>query len=177
MHVDAKKTAVSGLLMALAVLLIILSGIFDFNTLFFLALAAFLVGIIIREYGLGWGTGFLIGSAILGFLLAPQKLYCITYVMMAVYVLGTEFLWRFLGGHPDWKNRKQIFMTGKFVMFNVMYLPVLLLFPKLFFAGEISERMLLVFAVGGQAALYIYDRAYEYFLIHVWGRLRDKLFK
>ena len=50
MHVNAKKTAVSGLLMALSVLLLVLSGVLDFSTLFFLAAAAFFVGIIIKEY-------------------------------------------------------------------------------------------------------------------------------
>ena len=36
MHVSGKKMAVSGLLMALSVVMIILSGVLDFNTLFFL---------------------------------------------------------------------------------------------------------------------------------------------
>lgn len=58
MHVNAKKTAVSGLLMALSVLLLVLSGVLDFSTLFFLAAAAFFVGIIIKEYGLGYGAAF-----------------------------------------------------------------------------------------------------------------------
>ena len=40
MHVSGKKMAVSGLLMALSVVMIILSGVLDFNTLFFLAAAA-----------------------------------------------------------------------------------------------------------------------------------------
>ena len=52
MHVNTRKMAVSGLLMAFAVVLIILSGILDFNTLFFLAAAAFLIGVIIREFDL-----------------------------------------------------------------------------------------------------------------------------
>ena len=41
MPVNGKKMAVSGLLMALSVVMIVLSGILDFNTLFFLAAAAF----------------------------------------------------------------------------------------------------------------------------------------
>ena len=48
MPVNGKKMAVSGLLMALSVVMIVLSGILDFNTLFFLAAAAFCVGIIVR---------------------------------------------------------------------------------------------------------------------------------
>ena len=125
MHVNAKKMAVSGLLMALAVIFIILSGILDFNTLFFLAAAAFFVGIIIREFGLRYGAAYFIGCLVLGVLLAPQKLYCITYAMMGIYVLGIEFLWYYLGKHPQWAKRKLIFQIGKFVIFNMMYLPVL----------------------------------------------------
>lgn len=176
MHVNAKKMAVSGLLMALAVLFIVLSGILDFNTLFFLAAAAFFVGIIIREFGLRYGAAYFIGCLVLGFLLAPQKLYCITYAMMGIYVLGIEFLWHYLGKHPEWTQRKLIFQIGKFGIFNVMYLPVLFLFPKLLFAGEIPDIMLLVLVIAGQIALFIYDKTYEYFLIRMWGQVRERIF-
>ena len=58
MHVNAKKMAFSGLLLALTVILIVLSGVFDFNTLFLLAIASFFVGVIIREYGMKYGVAF-----------------------------------------------------------------------------------------------------------------------
>ncbi len=176
MHVNTRKLAVSGLLMAFDVVLIILSGIIDFNTLFLLAAAAFLVGVIIREFDLKYGLAFFVGSLVLGVLLAPQKLYCITYAMMGIYVLGVEFFWDFLGKHPGWKSRKILLILGKLLLFNIMYLPALFLFPKLLFAGEIPKTMLLVFVLGGQAALFVYDRAYDYFLIHLWGQVREKLF-
>ena len=83
-----KKNGVSGLLMAFAVVLIILSGILDFNTQFFLAAAAFLIGVIIREFDLRYGLAFFLGCLILGGLLAPQKLYCITYAMMGDLCAG-----------------------------------------------------------------------------------------
>ena len=54
MPVNGKKMAVSGLLMALSVVMIVLSGILDFNTLFFLAAAAFCVGIIVNR--LQWNS-------------------------------------------------------------------------------------------------------------------------
>ena len=73
MHVDTKKTAVGGILMALAVLCIVLSGILEFNTLFLLAAASFFVGVMIREGGLAAGLAFYAGTAALGLLLAPQK--------------------------------------------------------------------------------------------------------
>lgn len=177
MHVDNRKLAVSGLLMAFSVLLIILSGIIETNTLFLLALAAFCIGIMIREYGIGHGAAFLAGSLILGGLLAPQKLYCITYAMMGIYVVCVELLYVQLGKYRDRKKSRIFFIIGKFVIFNLMYLPALLFMPKLFFTGEIQQALLIAFIAGGQVALILYDKAYEYFLIHVWERMRNKLFK
>lgn len=176
MHINGKKMAVSGLLMAFSVLLIILSGVLEFNTLFLLAAAAFCVGIIIREYGMRLGGGFFAGCLILGLLLAPQKTYCITFAVMGAYVLLSEGLWRFLGVHQEIKKPGAVLAAGKFLIFNVLYLPALLLFPKIFFAGEIPGKMLLFFIIGGQAALVLFDRAYDYFLIRMWENIRRKLF-
>ena len=67
MLVNGKKMAVSGLLMALSVVMIILSGVLDFNTLFFLAAAAFCVGIIVREYELKTGIVFFCRYSAFGF--------------------------------------------------------------------------------------------------------------
>ena len=60
MHINAKKMAVSGILMAVTVLLVCFGGILESNTLFLLAGAAFCVGIIIKEYGLKTGVAFFI---------------------------------------------------------------------------------------------------------------------
>ena len=112
MYVNTKKMAVSGLLMALAVVFIVLSGILDFNTLFFLAAAAFFVGIIIREFGLRYGAAYFIGCLVLGILLAPQKLYCITYAMMGIMFWELNFYGIILESTPvgkkktDFPNRK-----------------------------------------------------------------------
>ena len=60
--------AVSGLLLALTEILIILSGILEFNTLFLLGAASFSIGIIIREYGLKIGAAFYAAAVLLGFM-------------------------------------------------------------------------------------------------------------
>ena len=96
--------------------------------------------------------------------------------MMGTYVLFVEGLYRFLGRHQNIKNPKLVFGAGKFVIFNLMYLPALFLFPKLLFAGEISGKVMLFFLLGGQIALFLFDKAYEYFLIRMWGNWRGKLF-
>ena len=36
--------------------------------------------------------------------------------------------------------------------------------------------MMLVFLLGGQVALFLYDKAYEYFLVSMWSKMRERLF-
>ena len=52
MHVNAKRMAISGMLLALTVICMMLSSILESNTLFLLAAASYFVGIIIREMGM-----------------------------------------------------------------------------------------------------------------------------
>lgn len=177
MHINARKMAVSGVLMAVTVLLVCLGGILESNTLFLLAGAAFCVGIIIKEYGLKTGTAFFIGSVILSFLFAPQKLHCITFGLMGGYIVLIEAVFRVLGNHPNWKQRKRYFVLSKFLIFNLLYLPALFIAPKLFFAGKMAEKTKLVLIAGGQVALFIYDKAYEYFLVQIWEKISGKLLK
>ncbi len=172
MHINARKMAVSGILMAVTVLLVCFGGILESNTLFLLAGAAFCVGIIIKEYGLKMGVAFFIGSVILSFLFAPQKLHCITFGLMGSYIVLIEAVFRFFGNHPDWKRRRLYFNLSKFLIFNLLYLPALFIAPKLFFAGKIADKAKLILILGGQIALFIYDKAYEYFLVQIWEKFR-----
>lgn len=184
MLLRAKKLAFLGLLLAVAVLLVILGGILDFNTLFLLAAASFCIGIAIREHGLRLGFGFFLASVILSVLLAPNKLYCITYAAMGLYLVLTEFIWLKLASGPALKvgapvkrkpiNRARLFWILKFIIFNIIYIPLLLLAPQLIYQGKIllNFKIFLLLFTGGQAALIIYDRAYYYFQSRIWGKFR-----
>lgn len=177
MHVNGKKMAYAGLTLAITVVLIILSGVFEFNTLFLLGAASFGVGAVIREFGLRFGAAFYIASLILGFLLAPNKLYCVTYGAMALYILGIEFahdrIGRFRGMSVG--KRKGLFWALKYIVFNCLYVPVLVFFPKLLFAGKMSRAFLIGVFFAGQAVLFVYDRAYEYFQSVIWSRFHRQL--
>lgn len=175
MHVTTKKMAFAGLTLALAVLAIVLSGILEINTLFLLAAAAYLVGIVIRECGIRFGAAFYLAAILLGFILAPNKLYCITFGGLGFYILGIEFLYPLLGKIASEKKRSVLFWIVRYLIFNLVYLPILFLLPSLIFPGGIRGRMLFVFLLAGQAALFVYDRAYEYFQAHVWGGFRRRL--
>lgn len=119
---------------------------------------------------------FLSGKVCLSLLFTPQKLHCITFALMGGYIVLIEAVFRILGMHPDWKQRKLYFNLSKVLVFNLLYLPALFIAPKLFFAGKLSDKARLILILGGQAALFIYDKAYEYFLVQIWEKLRNKLF-
>lgn len=175
MHVGAKKMAFLGLLLALAVLLIILSGILEFNTLFLLAGASFGVGIAIRECGIRLGAGFYLASILLGLILAPNKLYCITFAAFGFYIVVVEYLFEKLADGKSRYNRKVIFWVMKYVLFNLMYIPTLLLMPSLIYQGELSSILLFGLFLAGQVGIVIFDKAYIYFQGSIWGKFRNHI--
>lgn len=175
MHISTRKLAFLGLLTALTVLLIIFSGIFDFNTVFLLACASYCVGIAFRESGYRMAIGFYLASTFLGVLLAPNKLYCITFAAMGFYILSSEYAYDRLKGNKNNSSPKGLLWVIKYILFNLMYLPALIFLPKLFYAGNISSIMLVAFIITGQIALFVYDIAYRYFQGSIWEKVRHRL--
>ena len=175
MHVNAKKIAVTGLLAAFSAVLLVLSSVVESSSLFFIAAASFCVGIVIREWGVGFGFGFLIASTFVNVIVSPNKFYCMTYAAMGLYLLLSEFLWEKIAAKERMKNRTLTLWIGKYLIFNVIYVPVLLFFQELIFTKKITGVLWIAVFLAGQAALFVYDRAYVYFQGIVWGKLRVRL--
>ena len=176
MHVSTKKLTVSAMLLAIAVILLYLGNVVESSTVFFLALAAFCTGIIQREYGIKSGWVFWIANMLLGLIVIPQKLYMVTFAVFSLYILLTEMGWSCLCRRVDEKKRNRMFVILRLVIFNVMYLPLVLGMPKLFLgemlllkAGDFLYPLLLF---GGQLFLVLFDRAYVYFQGVIWERIR-----
>lgn len=174
MHVGAKKIAIAGLLVAFSVVMLVLSSVIETSTLFFVAAASFCVGIAIREWGLKIGFGVFVADLLLGLLVAPNKLYCITFAGMGLYVWLSEVLWEKLAQSARVKRRYLMLWLGKYVIFNAMYIPTLFFMPRLLFAGKINGLAAVLLLLVGQVVLFIYDRAYAYFQSYIWGKLRTK---
>ena len=159
MHVKARMTAFSGLLLALSVVCMALGSVIETNTLFLLAAASYFVGIIIREFGMKAGVAF----------------YVISFAAMGFYILATEGSWRFLGKSGEKMQKSWIFWVMKYMVFNLMYIPMVLIFQELLFMKELSGGLLLAVLAAGQVGVWIYDRAYEYVQVHIWNKFRGKL--
>lgn len=175
MHVGAKKMATAGLLVAFSVVMMILSSVIETSSLFFIAAASFCAGIAVREWGLRLGFAFLIASVGLNFLVVPSKLYCFTLAGMGFYIWASEWLWNRVADARRLKHRAAMLWIGKYAIFNLMYVPVLFFAPQLLFTGKMNGLAAIVLLFCGQAILPIYDVAYRYFQMQVWGRLRGRL--
>ena len=128
MHVKSRLMAFGGLALALCILFMVLGSIFETGTLFFLAASSFFVGIVIRESGMKMGLAFYMAAVLLGFILAPNKFYVITFGAMGLYILVIEGVWRLLAKNPGRLRGRGLFWGAKYLVFNVMYIPAVLLF-------------------------------------------------
>ena len=175
MHVKARTLAFGGLLLALTVVFMALGSIIETSTLFLLAAASYFVGIVVREFGLRAGAAFYIAAVLLGFITAPNKFYVLTFAAMGFYIWGVEAVWRWLEKRPQYRNRRMIFWISKYVIFNIVYIPIVIAFREMLFARAVSDTMMIIVVLGGQIALFIYDRAYDYVQAHLWGKLRGRM--
>ena len=175
MHVKARTLAFGGLLLALTVVFMALGSIIETSTLFLLAAASYFVGIVVREFGLRAGAAFYIAAVLLGFITAPNKFYVLTFAAMGFYIWGIEAVWRWLEKRPQYRNRRMIFWISKYIIFNIIYIPIVIAFRGMLFARAVSDTMMIVVILGGQIGLFIYDRAYDYVQVHLWGKLRGRM--
>lgn len=177
MHVKSRLMAFGGLALALCILFMALGSIFETGTLFFLAASSFFVGIVIRESGMKMGLAFYLAAVLLGFILAPNKFYVITFGAMGLYILVIEGVWRLLAKNPGRLRGRGLFWGAKYLVFNVMYIPAVLLFQELLFSRSLSPAVLVGVLAAGQAGLWIYDNVYEYTQAHIWSRMRGRLLR
>ena len=174
MHVKAKVIAFSGLLLALSVVFMVLGSVIETSTLFLLAAASFFVGIVVREFGLAAGAAFYLAAVLLGFFVAPNKFYVLTFAAMGFYILGIEAVWRWLSKRHGMQKRHLIFWIAKYLIFNIVYIPIVIIFRDMLFAQAVSDTLLVIVIFGGQIGLFIYDRAYDYVQEHIWGKMRGR---
>ncbi len=175
MHVRTKSVAFGGLATALSIVCMSLGSIIESNTLFLLAAASYFVGIVIREFGIGAGTAFYAADVILGILIVPNKFYVISYAAMGLYILLIEIAWRAMARGDQRIQRRWIFWIVKYLIFNLLYVPMLVLFQDFFFARQLETPFLAGAFVLGQFGLWIYDQAYEYVQRHLWNKYRGRI--
>ena len=92
MYVKVRALAVGGVLTALALVCMFSGSVFEFNTAFFLILAAFLIGTVAAVAGVFTACVSFAATVILGIFLSPVKMYVLTFSFFVPYVISCEFI-------------------------------------------------------------------------------------
>lgn len=168
LHLKSEEAAWGGIMMALAVILIVLSGVIEQSSLFLLAAASFITGLFQRRFSVRAGTAFIIGTFLIGFFLAPQKLYCFTFAGFSVYVAVAEYL-------RGKKVSGAFSMVIKGICYHILLAAALISvkyfigFDLLFSDGWIKKLsgipvlFVTVAVIAAEALWLIFDKAYIFF--------------
>lgn len=182
MHLKSKGLAYTGVWMALAVILIILSSLVESSSMFLLAAASFLTGVVQRRFRFRAAACFGMGTFVLGLILAPNKLYCFTYLAFSVYVILAEWFREKKKDQAEEKREKNgrrlSGMAGEWIAKGIVYhlllaVSLIAVWKLVGPAGIVSEewlgrleknRVLLIIPVMGAEILWLlFDRAYLFF--------------
>ena len=77
--------------------------------------------------------------------------------------------------HPEMTQRYKAFWIAKYVIFNIIYIPIVILFRDLLFAQAVVGRIMAGCDRGRADRLVYYDRAYDYVQVHLWGKIRGRV--
>lgn len=169
---------------AMSVLLLIISGYIETSTLFFLAAASFLTGVVEHYYGIVPAVLHLLCTVVLGVFIAPQKLYCMTFLCFGIYVIIVEYIEQYRKKHVyGWIIRLTWVIKG--CVFETMLALILILYE--YFIGistMISDDVLeytgsgvilwVIIIACSQILWIVFDRAYIYFMRKYGKLLRTK---
>ena len=157
-----KTKAMAGvaLLCGFSVLLQMLGTFISVNTLFFTALAAYLIGFSIHRYGLRYGGMQLAACTLLDVILNPDKFHWILYVCLGIYIFLSELIFCKGNRVQDIKKKMKVQLIYNWILF----------FQNLLFAGTLpggitssSLQGMAVLWLAGQVGWFLYDKAYRVF--------------
>lgn len=177
MHLKAKRIAMMSIFAALSVILLFLGEVISINTLFFIAAAAFLVGMIQIEYGSRPGILFFFVCLALSLLLLPNKMHCITYFVFGFNIWFWHAVISFFGGTEPTRSKTVMQYIVRLIVFNLTYIPIVIFLPKLIIEGEITTRLIAIAIVLGQAGYFLLCYAFGRFVVEIWSKYAGKLMR
>lgn len=163
MHVNKTRAlAETALIAALSVVFLLLGTFISVNTLVFTALAAYFIGYSVNKYGMKYGGIQWLVCVLLDFFLNPDKLNWLLYLSLGGYIFLSEFIFCKWNRIRDEKKKMRLQLIYNWILFNIIYIPLLLFFREALFAGEV-EGGTLIFVLAGQLGWLVYDKAYRVF--------------
>ena len=172
MFMHIKKTyamAAAALMAALSVVLLLIGVYIPVNKLFFTAMAAYLAGYTINKYGIKYGGAQLVVCALLDMFFIPDKLNWIVYLCLSGYIFFSEVIFQRWNRVRDRKKKMRVQLVCNGILFNMIYIPVLMFGRQLLFTGEMPAGSIVLW-LAGQVGWIIYDKGYRVFIQTVGER-------
>ncbi len=163
-----KRLALNGILGALAVICLLLANILPTNRISLYALSSFFISISIIENGIKAGWIFYGATCLLSFIVVPDKLGIVPYVIFfGLYGIVKFYIERL--------NRLVLEYILKFVYFNA-FAGIAIAAFRGFFIFELSVALpIWLLAIAAEVVFFIYDFVYTLFINYYRDKLRDKL--
>jgi hypothetical protein len=163
-----KRMALNSILGALAVICILLAGILPTNRISLYALSSFFIAITITENGIKAGWLFYAATCLLSFIVVPDKLSMIPYlIFFGLYGIVKFYIERL--------DRLVIEYILKFVYFNASA-AIAIAAVKGLFRYELSTALpIWLVVVAAQIVFFIYDFVYTLFINYYRDKLRTRM--
>jgi hypothetical protein len=165
-HNNIKKITLSGLLLALTVIILFFAGVVPINKLALYTLSSFLVAVIVIEFGKKSAWIFYIASCLLSLILPMDKIVVIPYVIF----FGTYGI---LKAYIEKIRKIIIEYILKLLYFNLcLYVGVA--FLEKLFTGKLNNIKLpwWLIIIGVEIAFIIYDYIYTLFIQYYNEKLK-----
>ncbi len=171
MHVNKTRAVAGAALMSAFSMLLLLAGTFvSVNTLFFTALAAYLLGFSVNKYGFRYSGIQFVTCLLLDVFLNPDKFNWILYACLGSYIFLSELIFQKLNHIGDLRKKLRVQLIYNWILFNIIYIPLILFFRELLIPGALPGGIQansvsggLILWLAGQIGWIVYDKAYRFF--------------
>ena len=154
---NTRKIALNGILGALAVVCLLLATIMPTNRLSFYVLSSFFIAVAIIESGSKAGWLFYLATSLLSFIIVPDKLGLVPYVIFfGMYGLIKYYIEKL--------NKIVIEYVLKFVYFNICAGIAFIAVSELFGYGMTTKLPWWLLVIALEIVFFIYDFVYTLFI-------------
>lgn len=165
---NTKKTALNGILGALAVVSLLLAAIIPTNTFSFYALSSFFVSVVVVENGIRAGWLFYAATSLLSLIVVPEKLALVPYVVFfGIYGIVKYYIEKL--------NKLALEYVLKFAYFNLCAAIAVLTVSHLFNNGLVLKLPWWLLVIALEIVFFVYDYVYTLFISYYRDKLKPRL--
>jgi len=121
-----KKITFSGMCCAISVVMVLLTNVFQFNTAFLLCIAAAVFPLVKIKCGTSYAAAAVFASCVLSFILLAEKIYVLTFSLLAVYSIIKGIIEKLDRVWLEWVLKLVVYFIGAAAVLKI-FMPELLL--------------------------------------------------